>query len=348
MFLFKKRTIRVAISAFCNFNCVYCNGHNSRKPGKPGAMEDFRRKSLKHGVISTKETIEIINTLRLAGFDGVTLTGGEPLLNPEWDKIVNASKEMGMSRICVTTNGMLLNTYLKKNKYFPRGLTLLAISLDTINSDRFKTITGYDKLKEIIKSVKTIRKNNPKLIIRANKVVMQSDMKFLLKYLKFCEKIGFNEVKLLSLILKDNKDKKFFEKEFVFVSDILDFFSKHTKYKFSIDEKHEHISKLPSGLKIILVDTNPTLRNDSCVNCPIYCQEGFFTVRVATDGNITTCPDYKSKLPLIDGSIELKKGTLSNRVNELVQVLKTVKLEKTLNKFFRKKGLFKNKINDKK
>jgi len=340
MFSLDKRNIRVAVSPFCNLNCIYCDGQKSRRPGKPGAMEDFRRKPLDQGVITTNEFIEIIRALYLSGFNGMTLTGGEPFLNPEWDMIVNKSKEMGMSRVGVTTNGVLLNSYLKKNKHLPKGLTLLTLSLDTIDACSFKAITGQDKLNEIIKGIKAAKKDNPKLIIRANKVVLRNDMKYLLDYIKFCEKTHvFDEVNLLNLVLKEHQSKSFFEKEFISALDILDFFSKNTKYKFSIDERYEYGAELPSGLKIILKDTNLTLRSDQCIDCPIYCQEGFYTVRIATDGNITACPDHKSELSSIDGIAELKKGELSNKVNKLVKKFKTVVLKETLKDFFIKNNI---------
>ncbi len=337
-FLIKKRNIRVAISSSCNFNCVYCDGTKGRSLCKPGAMEDFRKKPLEKGFITTDEIIEIIKSLSLAGFDGMSLTGGEPFLNPDLNKIIRKSKEVGISRVGVTTNGSLLDEYIKKNGNFSDDLSLLTLSLDTIESDRFKQITGYDKLNQIIESVKKIKKNNPKLKIRANKVVMQSDMKSLIDYLDFCEKTGaIDEVKLLNLLLKEDDSKIFFEKEFISTPDILSFFSNHSKYKFLIDEKYEYVAKLSNGFKIILMDTNLTLRSQQCENCSIYCQEGFFTVRVGTDGNITTCPDYQSKLPSIDGIAALKKGILSKEINSLVKNFESLRLEKTLNKFFQKK-----------
>ena len=341
MFCLAQRNIRVAISPFCNLDCIYCDGgQKNRRPGRPGAMEDFRRKPLNQGVISTGVFIKIIESLHSAGFSGMTLTGGEPLLNPEWGLIVNKAKEIGMSRIGVTTNGMLLNTYLQKNKHLPDGLTLLTISLDTIYADRFKTITRRGNFEEVMKGLNKAKKDNPKLIIRANKVLLRSDIESLLDYIEFCEKSGvIDEVNLLNLILKDQLDKKFFEEEFFFASEVRDFFSAHTEYNFTIDRKYEFSTRLPSGLRIILKDTNPTLRNNQCTNCPIYCQEGFYTVRVATDGTITACLDYRAKLPFIDGPMELENGTLSKKVNKLVQMFTKVKQKNTLNKFFRKNNI---------
>src|SRR4030042_5596889 len=113
MFCLDKRNIRVAISPFCNLDCVYCDGSKARRPNRPGAMEDFRREPLDQGVINTPTFVKIIEALHQAEFSGMALTGGEPFLNPEWNVIVNECQKMGMSRIGVTTNGMLLGAYLE-------------------------------------------------------------------------------------------------------------------------------------------------------------------------------------------------------------------------------------------
>ena len=337
MFSLDKRNIRIAISPTCNSDCIYCDGCKSRGTNKPGAMEDFRRKPLESGLISTKNFLEIIRALHSSGFIGMALTGGEPLLNPDWDKIVRQSFSIGMSRIGVTTNGLLLNSYLQKNKHLPEELSLLTISLDTIDPQRFKAITGQDKLSEILAGLKLARKTNPNLLIRANKVLLRSEMDCLFEYIYFIDSAGFiDEINFLNLILKDKKDKNFFEKEFISATEVVNFFKKSSDCKFLIDEKYEYNISLPSGLKIIIKDTNSTLRNKRCDECPIYCQEGYFTIRVATDGTITTCPDFWAKLPYIDGLQELKTGDLSSGVNNLVAELKKTKKKYTLNDFFHK------------
>lgn len=334
------RNIRVAISPYCNLDCIYCDGQNGRKLDKPGAMEDFRQKPLNLGVINTDTFLNIIEELHVAGFDGMTLTGGEPLMNPEWDVIVNKAKEIGMSRVGVTTNGMLLSSYFQKNEHLPEGLTLLTISLDTNDADRFKAITRRGNLEKVMKGLRKAKRNNPNLTIRANKVVLRNDIGSLMSYVEFCEKSGvIDEINLLNLILKTPENKNFFEEEFISAPEIMEFLSAHTGYKFFIDSKYEFRAKLPSGLQIILKDTNLTMRNNQCDNCPIYCQEGFYTVRVATDGTIMLCPDYKASLPLIDSVLEIENGLLSNKIKEMVQTFAKVEIKQTLNEFFSKKNI---------
>jgi len=339
-FRLNRRKIRVAISPFCNLNCVYCDGSKSRKKNKPGAMEDFRQKPLNQGVISTDMFIKIIEALHLVGFSGVTLTGGEPLLNPEWDVIARKSKEVGMSQICLTTNGTLLSSYLEKNRHLPEELTLLTISLDAFNAKEFGRITRGVRLKQIMNGLEATKKSNPKLKIRANKVVIRRDLESLPDYIKLCEESGvIDEINLLNLILKEPKDrkkKKFFEEEFVSASETIAFLSKKAGYNFFIDSKYEFETKTSKGLQIILKDTNLTLRNTQCKKCPIYCQEGFYTVRVASDGSIRTCIDYRGELPFIDGPLELRRGTFIKKLEKIMQTFESVELRKTLKQFFKK------------
>lgn len=339
-FRLKKRKIRVAISPFCNLNCLYCSKLRGEKRSKFGAMEDFRGKPLNQGVISTETTVKIIEALHRVGFEGVTFTGGEPLLNPEWDIIIRKSKEIGMSQICLTTNGTLLGSYLHLQKKMPKELTLLTVSLDSFNPLEFEFNTGGAKLDKVIEAVKMVKKCNPKLTIRVNNVVMRKNFKSLPQYIEYCEKLGvIDQINLLNLILKEprNKiDKKFFEKEFVFPSEIVNFLSKEMGYHFYLDEKYEHRTKTTKGIEIIVKDTNLTLRNIQCEKCPIYCQEGFYTVRVATDGTIRTCIDYYNELPFIDGAVELAKGTLIKKLREIIKTFERVELKYTLNTFFKK------------
>lgn len=335
-----ERNIRVAISPTCNFRCIYCDGHHSRRPKKPGAMEDFRRKPIDEGVINANAFIKIINSLCKAGFGGMTLTGGEPFLNPKWDFIIEEACKAGISRVGVTTNGMLLKKYLDKKKKLPEGMTLLTISLDTVDPERFRKISRNGDFQTVMDGLKAAKKFKPELVIRANKVMMQSDLDSLGRYIEFCEESRFiDEINLLNLIMKNPDDREFFETEFVSAQEISGRLSQLYGYDFQMDSKYEFRSQLKSNLRIIIKDTDKTMRNELCSNCPIYCQEGFFTVRVATDGTITTCPDYHAQLPSIDALREIERGTLDMRVQEIVKTLATTIKKNTLKSFFLRYGV---------
>ena len=103
--------------------------------------------------------------------------------------------------------------------------------------------------------------------------------------------------------------------------------------------KYGHSAIMKNGLKIILKDSNLTLRDEQCENCPLYCQEGKFTVRVATDGNITMCPDYRAELVSINGLEELKNGKLESKLKKLFDSLNNSNEYETIDKFKEKHNL---------
>lgn len=338
--LLENINLRVAISSECNLNCVYCEGVAGYKPDKPGAMEDFRKNPKKYGNINTKTLLDIVKLFRDGGFIGLTLTGGEPLLNKDWDKIVKKVSDIGMSRVEITTNGILLENYLQKKGKLPQGLTLVKISLDTIDPVRFKEITRGGDINKVIRVVKKI---SPYVKTRANKVLLRSDLNNLADYFDFCHKIGFQEVSLLDLIIYTNRsnfwERDFFKKEYISFPEVRKYLFKNLDVDFNDTHKYGHVFILPNGLKIIMKDSHLAVRNDNCLSCPVYCQEGIYTVRIGTDGNITMCPDYKAELLSIDGPTELKKGTLSKKIKEMVSIFNSAKKIEPFEEYLRRHNL---------
>lgn len=337
------RKARIAISPVCNLYCHYCDGSKDRQLDKPGAMEDFRSKTLEQGVIDSETYIQIISALYDIGFRGITLTGGEPFLNKDWSEIVKGAKEIGMKQICITTNGTPLKYYLEKNGSLPEELTLLTVSFDTFSPYEFERITGVNgaRLQQIVKGIRMVKERNPGLTIRANKVVTRSGLEALPAFIVGCEEL-FDEVNLLNLILKEPRNKRnkdFFEREFVPPREIIELLSKEG-YKFVMGEKYEPTTQTSNGLRIIVKDTDQTLRSSFCDNCPLYCQEGFYTVRVGTDGSVRTCIDYKNELPSIDAVEEFKKGTLARTLRKMMKnTLYNAHLQSTLDEFFKRYNL---------
>jgi len=318
--------LRVAISPKCNMDCIYCEGAKGYSSSQLGTMDDFRKSPLKNGCISTETLLAIIKTFHEVGFVGLTLTGGEPLLNKDWDMIVKGASNIGMLRVEINTNGSVINDYLDEKATLPKELTLVKISLDTHDPERFKTITRGGNLADIIKAVRRI---SPLVKTRANKVLMRNDLGGLVKYFNFCHEIGFQEINLLDLVYHSNlnslEGKNFFEKEYVSFSEVKKYFFKNLRIDFNELNKYGHSLTLPSGMKIIMKDSNTAVRCENCLDCPVYCQEGIYTVRIATDGNITFCPDFKGELPSINGPFELENGTLKKTIKLLASKINSAK-----------------------
>lgn len=309
------KNARVAVSPSCNIDCVYCDGPKSRKAGRPGAMEDFRVKPLSEGIIDTQDYLNIFSALREAGFRGVNLTGGEPMLNKDWPLLVREASTMGFERVEMTTNGMLIRKYLRDHGSFPEELTLLKVSLDTHDPVRFQEITKVGSLPKIAEGIQQLKETNPDLRVRANKVLVRSDMPDLKSYLDFLEEVGITEVIFLDLILTDGRDPDYvhsFQEEYVYISEAIDWLFDTYGPEVKLEEdRYGYKAYLPNGISVVLKDcTGLTLRDAQCYSCENPCQEGKFTVRVGTDGNAKICFDTRAEMPYIDYEQAQEDGSL--------------------------------------
>ena len=131
--------LRISVTDHCNLNCVYCS-------------EGSRLNLPRSEILSYEEIQRLVQVAAGMGITKVRLTGGEPLLRPDLSKLVRMlSKIEGIDDISLTTNGILLSKYAIELK--EAGLKRVNVSLDTLKEDRFKSITGGDKLGEVLSGI---------------------------------------------------------------------------------------------------------------------------------------------------------------------------------------------------
>ena len=130
--------LRVSITESCNLKCFYC-----RPDSSPFKMKDE--------YLTYEEIARLVRGMSKYGLKKVRITGGEPLLRPNVPKLVKLLKSIdGIEDVSLTTNGLTLYKHIKALK--KAGLDRLNISLDTLNPDKFKIITGGN-LENVIKSI---------------------------------------------------------------------------------------------------------------------------------------------------------------------------------------------------
>jgi cyclic pyranopterin phosphate synthase len=152
--------IRLSISDVCNFKCGYClpDGYRIDK-------SDNRK------FISKEEISRLAKALSELGVSKIRLTGGEPTIRKDFiDIIKDIKKNSGIKKTVITTNGYKLNKIAKDIKN--SGLDGINISIDSLNSNTFKQITGHDRLYEILDGIKELQKLNFKNI-KINAVLMK-------------------------------------------------------------------------------------------------------------------------------------------------------------------------------
>lgn len=136
--------LRLSVTDKCNLRCKYC-------------MPDGVTKCAHEDVLSYEEMIRIINIMAKLGIDAVRVTGGEPLVKKNLERLIEKIKAVeGIQKVTMTTNGVLLADKLPD--LLRAGLDSVNISLDTLKRERFQKITGFDKLDCVLEGIREARK----------------------------------------------------------------------------------------------------------------------------------------------------------------------------------------------
>ena len=155
--------LRISITDRCNFRCSYC------------MPSDIFNKNYKYisqdKILSYEEIISICKLLKNVGLRKIRITGGEPLLRKNIDKLIYKLKnDVHIDQISITTNGSLLSEkkliLLKKS-----GLDSITLSLDTLDTNKLTVINGTKKNIDIKMLMSNIQKHFG--YIKTNTVVMK-------------------------------------------------------------------------------------------------------------------------------------------------------------------------------
>ncbi len=119
----------------------------------------------------TFEEIERLATILVDrfGIESIRITGGEPTVRANLSKLIEKLAKLEVD-LSLTTNGATLP--LVARDLYDAGLDRINISLDTLNRERFESLTRRDNLKQVLKGIKIAKEVgfNP---VKINMVVMK-------------------------------------------------------------------------------------------------------------------------------------------------------------------------------
>jgi len=193
--------IRLSITDVCNYKCSYCLPQGYKK--NPGDMRSF---------MSFEEISRLTKALSELGVSKIRLTGGEPTVRKDFFDILRDLKQnSNIPKVTMTTNGYHLDKIAKQ--LYEAGLDGINISIDSLDRETFKKLTGHDRLLEILEGIKILQNLNFQNI-KVNAVLLK----------------GINDTykdfELFGNFIKGNKiDFRFIE--LMQTGDNLDFFKKN-------------------------------------------------------------------------------------------------------------------------
>ena len=127
------RDLRISVTDRCNFRCPYC---------MPAEIYGERYEFLPKADLLTFEEIErLTGIFVLLGAQKVRITGGEPLVRNEVEKLIaRLARVEGVADLTMTTNGYLLPQ--KADALRDAGLRRITVSLDSLDDEVFRRMNG--------------------------------------------------------------------------------------------------------------------------------------------------------------------------------------------------------------
>lgn len=127
------RDLRISVTDRCNFRCPYC---------MPAEIFNERyRFTPKPHLLTFEEITRLTRIIVRLGAVKIRLTGGEPLLRQDIEKLVAMLNALeGVDDLAMTTNAFLLPQKIDALK--AAGLKRLTISLDTLDDEIFRLMNG--------------------------------------------------------------------------------------------------------------------------------------------------------------------------------------------------------------
>ena len=134
--------LRVSVTDRCDFRCVYCMAENMA----------FLPKA---DVLSLEELDRLCSAFIARGVRKLRLTGGEPLVRRGimtlFSSLSRHLRSGLLDELTVTTNGSQLTKYAKEIKSY--GVQRINVSLDTLNAEKFRAITRWGSLDQVLAGV---------------------------------------------------------------------------------------------------------------------------------------------------------------------------------------------------
>lgn len=149
--------VRLAVTDRCNLRCFYC------------MPEEGIHYLPKQALLTYEEIERLITLLASLGISKVRLTGGEPFVRTDLMKLIRTIVAIpGINDVHLTTNGVLTSPHIPELKKL--GIASVNLSLDTLDSNRFKEITRRDEFGDVVKTYSALLEHE--IPVKINAVVM--------------------------------------------------------------------------------------------------------------------------------------------------------------------------------
>lgn len=137
-------SLRLSVTDRCNIRCSYCMPEH-----------DYVWLPRAH-LLTFEEMVRLVDVFASLGVGRVRLTGGEPLLRRDLPELIRLiAARPAIRDLALTTNGLLLAAQAQALR--DAGLHRVTVSLDTLDRERFRSLTRFDALDQVLAGVVAAR-----------------------------------------------------------------------------------------------------------------------------------------------------------------------------------------------
>ena len=251
------KSLRISVTNRCNQNCIYC--HNEGEVGRGGSSE-----------VDSDTISRVVTAASSFGVSKVKFSGGEPLLRKDFVDIISSLPPIG--EISATTNGTMLSDYAARLS--DAGLDRVNISMDTLNEEKYKFITGSQKgvLSKVLEGIECAI-DSDLTPVKLNMVILRG-----INDSEIADMIEFVKARplILQIIeLMDFKNIPEYQFDMVQIEDVL----KSQSDSVVVREMHHRKKYFVDGAEVEIV--RPVDNSEFCANCT--------RLRLTSDGKLKPC-----------------------------------------------------------
>ncbi|WP_164110360.1 MULTISPECIES: GTP 3',8-cyclase MoaA [Sphingobacterium] len=284
--------LRISLTDNCNFRCTYCI---------PNENISFLRQKF---LMTPDEIFDISKTFVDLGVKKIRLTGGEPLIRKDFAEIISKLSLLPV-QLGITTNGLLINQYIED--FIQAGMNVVNISIDSLQKEKFKTITQRDSMGRVWNNILLCEKRG--LHVKLNVVVINKFNKNeVLDFVHLTKDLPLH-VRFIEFMPFENNN---WDKEKVVSNHlILEKIQNHFELFKLQDGNHDTDKKFGIFGHSGTISFISTLSDSFCGNCN--------RIRITADGKIKNCLFGKDEFDILEN---LRKG------NDIVPIVQQAILKK--------------------